>query len=174
MGNTVGRPIAQFAFLRLETRHSGHRIGTGHRAVIPRISHARDTFSSALLACTRMVLAGWDTGDRHSVLSRASAIDGHRAALHARSGGRQPQLADAHFAPRSGARNRFGLSPEAPQPLACRVRPGVAAVSRYLSTTTGKPPLRAALGSVVCASPSHRRLRRDFRGVAQAPFHLAA
>src|SRR6185437_4802259 len=56
-----------------------------------------------------MVFAGWHTGNRHSFLSGASAPDEHRTALHAGGGGRQPQLAHAHTAPRSGARHRFGL-----------------------------------------------------------------
>jgi hypothetical protein len=41
-------------------------------------------------------------GNRHTVLSRASAPHEHRAAPHARSGRRQPQLADAHLRHEAG------------------------------------------------------------------------
>src|ERR1700681_330787 len=105
-----------------------------------------------------MVLAGWYTRDRNSVLSRAPPVDEHRTALHARSGGRQPQLVDANIAPRGGARHRFGLSFEAAQPVARRVRTGLAALPRRLPAAAGKPAFRAALGRMVCAGSSDGRL----------------
>jgi hypothetical protein len=66
------------------------------------------------------------------------------------------------------------LRHEAPRPLARGVRSGVAAVPRRVSAAAGQPPLRAALGRLVRASASHRRLCRNLRSVAQAAFSLAA
>src|SRR5882724_6485539 len=121
-----------------------------------------------------MVLTRRHTRHRHSILSRAPAIDEDREALHAGSGGRQPKLVDANTAPRSGARHRYGLSVEAPQSLARRIRTGLAAVSGHLPPAAGQPPFRAAPGGVVRPSPPDRRLRRDICGLAQAPIRLAA
>src|SRR5258708_1198571 len=173
MGNTVRRPIAQSPLLRFEAQGPRHGAGGCHTPSVPRARDEGNQVSTSLLAGARMVLARWDTRHRHSVLSRAPAIDEDREALHAGSGGRQPKLADANTAPRGGARHRFGLSTEAPESLAGRIRTGLAAVSGHLPPAAGQPPLRAAPGPAGPPSPSHPRLPPDVCGPAQTPFRLA-
>src|ERR1700731_4239704 len=144
MGNALGRAIAQSSLLRPEAQSPRHGAGGCRPAPVRRTQHEGNSLSAALLAGARVVLTRWHTRNRNSLLSRPPAIDAARTALHARSGGRQPQLADAPPAPRGGARHRFGLSAGAAQSLAGRVRAGAAAVSGPLSTAAGQPPLRAA------------------------------
>ena len=101
-----------------------------------------------------MVLARRRAGHRGAVLSGASAARAARAAHHARGGGRQCALADAHPAPRGRPRPRQRLPPAPAQALARGVRACLAAVS---GAATARAPAAAAT-CITWASGTRRRI----------------
>ena len=128
---------------------------------------------AARLAVRGMVLAGRHSRHRDSVLPGASAAAAARAPLHARGGGRQRQVADAHPAARDRPRDRHRLPAAPAQVVARRVRQGLAALSVALLPAARQPALRAAPRPLVRAEPSHRGFRRDLRRLAAAALALA-
>ena len=143
------------------------------RRLYTRARQAADFLSSACVALGRMVFSRWCARHRGAVLPRASAPRTARAPHDAQRRRRQRRKRHAHPAPRSGPCHRHRVPAAPPQALARNFRPGVAAVSRYLSRASRQPPLRAAPGRVVRAGASLRRLCRDLRRLAQAQLLVA-
>src|SRR5690606_20227222 len=163
---SIGHRAAAGAFLGPWPATSRHAAADAPGARLWRAGAAWPALPSAHVAGGGMVLARWRARHRRAVLSRAPATDAPGAPHDARGRGWQPELDDAHPAPRGWPRHRHRLPPAASRALAAAVRPGLAALSRGVSCAAGQPAFRAAPRPLVCAGASHRGFRRDLRGVA--------
>src|SRR6185503_8126200 len=102
LGRAVRRGAAANASMRFEAEHCRHAAGSARRAHLRRAERARLALPAARVAVHGMVLARRRARLCDSVLSRASALDGARAAADARGGRRDHALLLAAHAARDG------------------------------------------------------------------------
>ena len=100
-----GSRIAQFGILRFEIDDRGYRPRAGDERLDGGSSRRAASASGRIVGCRRNGFPGRHSGNRDSVYLAHRRLRGS-SDRYARGRGRQPQLADAHLAARSGSRPR--------------------------------------------------------------------
>ncbi len=159
---------------KLGLRLEGTTARTAHPATLRRALRSRAGVASALSHRRRMVRAGRHPGDFHSVLSRPRPAARAGADDDARGRGRNARVVHETDATRGGACLQLCLPTAAEKKVAADFRADVARRDAgFLSAAPVQPQLCRESRRLVCAEPSGRRFRRDFRRLAHAGARLA-